>query len=67
MSRSLKLRPKAIKDLERFPDLGFSCAYVRVGYRKYPVGRHVIYYRVQPDALEVVRILHQRMDVERYL
>ncbi|WP_417827751.1 type II toxin-antitoxin system RelE/ParE family toxin [Thalassospira sp.] len=40
---------------------------VRDGYFKIPVGAHVIYYRQAPDAIEVVRILHGRMDVARHL
>jgi toxin ParE1/3/4 len=40
---------------------------VRAGYLKCPVGRHLIYYRETTTDLEVIRILHQRMDTERYL
>lgn len=35
------------------------------GYLKYAVGRHFIYFREENEQIEVVRILHQRMDVER--
>jgi len=38
---------------------------VRPHYLKYPVERHVIYFLKSNEGLEVVRILHQRMDVER--
>jgi toxin ParE1/3/4 len=40
---------------------------VRPGYLKYLVGSHVVYFRDHSDRLEVVRILHGRMDVERRL
>lgn len=40
---------------------------VRDGYFKIPVGAHVIYYRQAGDAIEIVRILHGRMDVNRHL
>lgn len=40
---------------------------VRDGYFKIPVGAHVIYYRQASDAIEVVRVLHGRMDVNRHL
>ena len=46
------------------PQLGKSCDDLRVGYRKYPVGRHLIFYRQSVDGLEIIRILHQRMDIE---
>jgi toxin ParE1/3/4 len=40
---------------------------VRPGYLKYLTGSHVIYFRNDGSQLEVVRILHGRMDVERHL
>jgi toxin ParE1/3/4 len=46
------------------PQLGKSCDELRVGYRKYPVGRHLIFYRQSANSLEIIRILHQRMDIE---
>jgi len=39
----------------------------REGYFKYPVGSHVIFYQRSGAALDVIRILHQRMDVDRHL
>jgi toxin ParE1/3/4 len=41
---------------------GRSAADVRSGYRKRSVGSHVVYYQESPDAIVVIRILHQRMD-----
>ena len=40
---------------------------VREGYLKFAVRAHMIYYRLSEPTLEVIRILHQRMDVGRYL
>jgi toxin ParE1/3/4 len=40
---------------------------VREGYLKYAVGAHVVFYRVSSDAIEVIRVLHQRMDVNKHL
>lgn len=41
---------------------------VREGYWKLLVGSHVVFYR-KPDAgtVDIIRILHQRMDVDRHL
>ena len=40
----------------------------RSGYRKYAVGTHTLYYRIAGvDMIDVVRILHQRMDIDRHL
>ena len=48
------------------PSLGSECPEVREGYRKYPSGSHVLFYRVIADGIDVVRILHERMDYGRH-
>lgn len=40
---------------------------IRDGYFKHPVGSHFIYYRVTDGTIDVMRVLHQRMDVGRHL
>ena len=40
---------------------------IRAGYRKVAVGSHVMFFRMQSDGVEIIRILHQSMDVERHL
>jgi toxin ParE1/3/4 len=41
---------------------------IRPGYRRCTVGSHVLFYRRNDRGeLEIVRILHQRMDVDRHL
>jgi toxin ParE1/3/4 len=43
---------------------GTDASEIRPGYRKARAGRHVLFHRLQPDGtVEVVRILHERMDV----
>jgi toxin ParE1/3/4 len=49
------------------PSLGRDCSEVRVGYRKYASGSHVLFYRLTTDGIDVVRILHERMDYERHI
>jgi toxin ParE1/3/4 len=49
------------------PRLGRSCDNIRPGYRKYPSGSHLVFYRILDHGIDVVRILHQRMDVEQHL
>lgn len=50
------------------PNTGRDCGHIREGYRKYPVGRHVIFYRLVSESdIEIVRILHERMDPEQHL
>jgi toxin ParE1/3/4 len=50
------------------PRIGRDCGDIRPGYRRLAAGSHHVYYRHTDAALiEVVRILHQRMDVDRNL
>lgn len=44
------------------PQLGPDCGDIRDGYRRIGVGSHLIFYRHDAVALDVVRVLHQRMD-----
>ncbi|MDO3013350.1 type II toxin-antitoxin system RelE/ParE family toxin [Mycobacteroides abscessus subsp. abscessus] len=44
-----------------------ACDEVRAGYRKHSVVPHAVYYRLTGHDVEIVRILHQRMDVDRQL
>ncbi len=37
------------------------------GYLKYPVGRHLIFFRQAGSGIVVIRVLHQSMDFERHL
>lgn len=45
------------------PGLGRNCDYIKHGYRKFPIASHVIYYRTFSDQIEIIRVLHKRMDV----
>jgi toxin ParE1/3/4 len=40
---------------------------IRTGYFKYPVGSHFVFYRQSDSSLDVIRVLHQRMDAPAYL
>ena len=45
--------------------MGRACDDIREGYRKFPHGGHVIYYRQSgEEELLIVRILHMTMDVD---
>ncbi|HBC3945553.1 TPA: type II toxin-antitoxin system RelE/ParE family toxin [Vibrio parahaemolyticus] len=50
--------------LAESPDIGKACDEVRDGYRKFPQGSHVIFYRqIGSQSIEIIRILHKSMDV----
>jgi toxin ParE1/3/4 len=47
--------------------VGISAEDMRQGYLKYFIGAHIVFYRRRQDALEVVRVLHQSMDIQARL
>lgn len=50
------------------PELvGISYDHVLGGYRALPVGKHLVFYKIINGKVLIVRFLHQRMDVGRYL
>jgi toxin ParE1/3/4 len=49
------------------PTLGRACPEVRAGYYKYRSGSHFLFYRLIDGGIDVVRILHERMDFGRHL
>jgi len=48
------------------PKAGATCENIRTGYRRYPVIRHVVYYRETSYGIEDIRVLHDRMLVARH-
>ena len=46
---------------------GRSVEDIRAGYRKAAVGSHVMFYRVRADGVEIIRIVHRSMDVDRHI
>jgi toxin ParE1/3/4 len=56
-----------IKMVAARPAIGRECPELRPGYYKYPSGSHVLFYRLITDGIDVVRILHERMDYDSQL
>jgi len=55
-----------IKAIAANPVLGQDCSNIRPGYHKIRCGSHLLCYRLVPEGVDVVRILHERMDFERH-
>ena len=50
--------------LAETPEAGVNCDFIKQGYQKFSNGSHVIFYRaLGTSGIEIVRILHKRMDV----
>lgn len=58
---------EAIERVAQDPKRGHSCEEIRRGYKRYAVGSHLIFYVERDGSIDVVRILHQRMDPTRHL
>jgi toxin ParE1/3/4 len=59
---------RAIERAAANPRIGRDCDEIRPGYRKLAAGSHTLFYRVTAEGrIDVVRVLHQRMDVDRHL
>lgn len=57
----------ALSLLRENPRLGRYASEIGDGLFRFPVASHIIYYRLASDTLNVVRVLHKSMDVERHL
>lgn len=53
-----------IETLFDFPELGSDYGHVRPGYRRLRVERHRVFYRIGARGIEIVRVLHERMDID---
>ena len=58
---------KHIEAVAARPAMGRACPEIRDGYHRYRAASHVLFYRLIDDGIDVVRILHERMDFGRHL
>jgi toxin ParE1/3/4 len=67
--RYLNLLLDEIEYLCLKPDSGKDFSQIRKGYLRTKVKSHLIFYRInsKQNELEIIRILHQMMDVENHL
>ncbi len=49
------------------PLFGKSRDEIKMGYRSYPEGLHVIFYRIAKNNIEILGILHQNIDFKQHL
>ncbi|MEO5911842.1 MAG: type II toxin-antitoxin system RelE/ParE family toxin [Pelobium sp.] len=49
------------------PDSGEDYNHIRKGYLRSKVKSHLIFYKVNSEEIEIIRILHQQMDIETRL
>ncbi|MCG6137075.1 MAG: type II toxin-antitoxin system RelE/ParE family toxin [Nostoc sp. LLA-1] len=65
-NRYLTMLDDCFQILARDPHKGRACDEISPGYRRYRIGRHLIFYRENEEYIDIIRILHDRMDIESY-
>ena len=58
---------KRCDELARSPHMGRERPEIKPGFRSIAEGKHVIFCRVGDSGIEILRIPHGRMDIERRL
>jgi len=58
---------KALETIRLHSDIGHGHSDLPDFYRLYPVGSHVIVYRIRQEMISVMRILHQRMSLALHI
>ncbi len=61
------LLDNALLTIQNDPRKGRKHPKLSIEYRYYHAGRHYIIYRIEGDEVQVVRILHDQMDVARQI
>jgi len=65
--RYIRQIESTIAEIAAKPSIARPCDAIRTGYFKHPVGSHVLFFRMVPAGIGIVRILHGRMDFDRHL
>ncbi len=63
----LRALNRAFKTLAKNPELGRRYDEVYGGLRVYPSGKHLIFYFATDQGIDIVRVLHERMDIPTHL
>ena len=63
----LRALNRAFKTLAKNPELGRRYDDVYEGLRVYPSGKHLIFYFATEKGIDIVRVLHERMDIPAHL
>ena len=54
--------------LSETPSIGNNCDFIKLGYLKFPVISHIVFYHSTSQSnIEIVRILHKRVDAKTQL
>jgi toxin ParE1/3/4 len=63
----IKMIEEGCRTLANHPMLGKPQDEFFPGLRKYSIGKHYIFYLATDNGIEVIRVLHQAMDISRHI
>lgn len=66
-NKYLRELDKAFHQIADHPGLGIRRDAILEGHYSFLKNRHLIFYRIRKERMEIVRVLHQRMDIEDHL
>lgn len=52
--------------LANHPNKGTKCDNISKGYYKYHINKHMIFYRISNEIIEIIRVLHESMDFQQH-
>ncbi len=56
-----------LKNLIDYPELGKDRSELRKGYRSLLINHHLAFYRLIGDEIQIMRVLHESVDLEKHL
>ena len=56
-----------LKNLIDHPEMGKDRADLKKGYRSLLVNHHIVFYRVIDDEIQIMRVLHESVDLTKHL
>ena len=65
--RYIRELEQAMETVARDPRRARKCDDIRPGYRRFSGGSHIIFFLTKSDRIEIIRVLHQRMDFDQHL
>ncbi len=57
---------QGINSLITNPTLGAACNNIKEDYRRLKINYHVIYYKITPDIITIIRVLHEKMEPAKH-
>ncbi len=52
--------------LSSHPEPGYSREDIRAGYRSLNVSQHIMFYKILAEEIQIIRVLHKSVDVQRH-